>query len=64
MSQNICDAFHGGGETWEIVDVLLRIESRLQDALDETLWLSPEEYAYFDALTHVKRLRDGFEGGL
>jgi hypothetical protein len=55
--QNICDAFHGGGEDWEIIDVYRRIESRLLQAIDGTLCVSPEEDAYCDALSLVRRLR-------
>lgn len=60
-TQDICDSFHGGGETWKVIDVLIRIEDRIWAESIDTLGGSPEEKAYFDAFDIVRELRRGFE---
>ena len=57
----ICDAFHAGGETWEVIDALIRIEDRIWESGVDTLCKSPEEQACFDAHDIVRELRYGFE---
>lgn len=61
--QNICEAFHGGGESWEIVDALRRVESRIMDAVNLVPFGSAEESGYYDALSSVRRLRLACEHG-
>ena len=53
---SIVDAFHGGGEPWEIIEALIRIEDRIWESSIETLVDSPEEKAYFDAYDIVHEL--------
>jgi hypothetical protein len=62
-AQNICDAFHGGGEDWECIDVFRRIESRLYSSLDNSELTSSEENSYYDALSIIRRLRFACEFG-
>jgi hypothetical protein len=62
-TQNICDAFNGGGETWEVLDALIRIENRIWESAGETLGHSSEERAYFDAYDIVRNLHTELEFG-
>jgi hypothetical protein len=62
-TQNICDAFHGGGESWEVIDALIRIENRIWEAAGDTLGGTPEEQAYFDAYDIVRNLHTELEFG-
>jgi hypothetical protein len=61
--QNICDAFNGGGESWEVIDALVRVENRLWSAAVAELGNSPEEQAYFDAYDIVRDLHTRLEFG-
>lgn len=55
------EAFHGGGEWWEVCDALRRIESRIWDSACESECGHSDEQGYFDAYDLVKELRESIE---
>lgn len=60
--QNICDAFHGGGEDWEVFEVLLRVQNRLWDMyVEHPADGSVFEQSLGEAYDLVRDLKQQFE---
>ena len=60
--QNICEAFHGGGEDWEVFDVLQRVQDRIWNMYVD----HPEDNSIFErslgeAFDIVRNLKQQFE---
>jgi hypothetical protein len=58
-SDGFMEAFHGGGESWEIAEALRRVESRIWESACDLP--SGDEQGHFDAYDLVKALRESIE---
>lgn len=58
-SDGFMEAFHGGGEWWEITDALRRVETRIWESACELP--DGKEQGHFDAYDLVKELRETIE---
>lgn len=58
-SDGFMEAFHGGGEWWEVAEALRRVETRIWESACEML--AGDDQGHFDAYDLVKEMRETLE---
>lgn len=60
--QNLCEAFHGGGEDWEVFEALHRVQDRLWEMyVDHPMDGSISERSLGEAYDIIRDLKQQFE---